>query len=287
MSSVVGEITIKTWTEFESEIEIFRQKYGVFRSENALLNTQKNLILFRGINNVNLFTTLERKTNRKFDIVSYLRYVYKARHELEAFTGVHWKLPNFNNLQGIIGEKQDMFNPHVPVPVYEFLVYLRHHGFPSPLLDWTESPYIAAYFAYLNSTKDNPPIIYCYIERPSLSKMNSEDEPRITVLGKYIRTDKRHFTQRARYTIATQWDDKRKKHFFCTHEKVFSKRRKDQDVLFRIILSESARKDALRKLNDYNINHFTLFQSEDALVKALETKHFDLDDLWLLDRDLE
>ena len=28
------------------------------------------------------------------------------------------------------------------------MAYLRHHGFPSPLLDWSRSAYVAAYFAF-------------------------------------------------------------------------------------------------------------------------------------------
>src|SRR5579871_975887 len=33
-------------------------------------------------------------------------------------------------------------------PGYDYMAYLRHHGFPSPLLDWTRSPYVAAFFAF-------------------------------------------------------------------------------------------------------------------------------------------
>ncbi|WOJ89240.1 FRG domain-containing protein [Methylocapsa polymorpha] len=37
----------------------------------------------------------------------------------------------------------------------EFISLLQHHGYPTPFLDWTLSPYIAAFFAFQNVKKDN------------------------------------------------------------------------------------------------------------------------------------
>ena len=43
------------------------------------------------------------------------------------------------------GKKFDIKNPH---EYGSFLSLLQHYGFPTPLLDWTLCPYIAAYFAF-------------------------------------------------------------------------------------------------------------------------------------------
>lgn len=272
-------IRTNSWAEFERELRVVRERYGVYRRElsDGQLFERRNMVLFRGQENETwpLLTTLERKSNRQFNVMSYMSLALRARNELESFTGHTWTVPPYPEVEREIRDKQDPAVVHLPA--YDFLVYLRHHGYPSPLLDWTESPYIAAYFACLNSGHADP-AIYCYIERPHLTKGGSVGDALLSVMGPFVSTDKRHFAQRAWYTIATRWRYEESSHYFCKHEEVFSRNDEKQDVLVKIVLSAEARLEVLRALSDYNINHFTLFQSEDALVRALELRHFDLNE---------
>ncbi len=43
-----------------------------------------------------------------------------------------------------------IFNLNIPEQNGAFFNLAQHHGYPTPLLDWTYSPYVGAFFAYRN-----------------------------------------------------------------------------------------------------------------------------------------
>jgi FRG domain len=273
------EIKLKKWAEFHEAISEVRDQYGMAERNlpDGKVFKRKNKILFRGQSSADwlLETTLERKTNIRLDTLAYVQKATRFSNEIESFTGYRWDLPSYSDLKKETNKIQDSFRPHLAC--YPYLVYLRHHGFSSPLLDWTESPFIAAFFAYANPITQDASV-YCYIEQPNLTKGGTGGSPSIKTMGPYVTTHKRHFSQKAWYTIATQWDYKKKKHYFCSHEDIFQRNDQHQDVLVKIILPSSERKTALSALSDYNINYFTLFQDEEALIKTFAMSAFGSED---------
>lgn len=272
------EFKINNWENFKSKISEIKNNYGQYELKGKTgIHILINKILYRGQNNTDwpLLTTLERKSKKIFSVEKYIEKAYQTKFETNNFTGKNWRIPDFKILMKDINDKTTPFKIHLPL--YNYLVYLRHYGFPSPLLDWSECPYIAAFFALSDLASKKNSAVYCYIERTRGVKGNVGGAPQITVMGPHIDTDVRHFSQKASYTISSKFDYNKKKHYFCNHEIILTKKQKNQkqDILIKLDLDSKIKKDALRELNEKGINDFTLFKSEDSLIKSVSMKVFD------------
>ena len=255
------EIDIKTWEEFEDQI-----------SRRLARQTAKSSCvsgyLFRGQSDSawTLATTLERFTNRLLTMEEYYRILLKAKPQIETFTGATWnEMPDLSEYMKSIGNG---FSPVVNYPGFEYAVYVRHLGFPSPLLDWTRSPYIAAYFAFREVGSTAKIVsIYAFCEYTEKIKLGSVSDPKISGFGQYVHSHRRHFQQQSQYTICTKHVDG--KHCYATHEDVFADNRSDQDELSKFNIPSSERPKFLKRLEQYNINAFSLFGSAESLMETL------------------
>lgn len=266
---------LNSWEEYRPLIAEVRAEYGHWHRRSG--SSGSNVMLFRGQAEARwpLTTTLERYSTEQHSVLQYVERATRCSEELESYTGKEWGLPCWPKLREDV--RGEAHGRRVHLPCYDYLVYLRHLGFPSPLLDWTESPYIAAFFAFADRRQDERIAVYVYVESVTGVKGGWLKEPTITHMGPYVNAHTRHFAQKASYTIATELDEANDEHRFCSHSLIFERDHPGQDLLARITMPAGERPKALRELNDYNINHFTVFRSEEALASMLATKVFDLD----------
>lgn len=261
---------LKSWAEFKTRISDIEEGLAKYKAKAGGYFSHP---LFRGLtkDSWKLETSLERVGHREMSIKQYHRITASA-----------------HRLIGNIGMRKHEFNESPALdydaitrglPNYEFLGYLRHHGFPSPLLDWSRSPYVAAYFAYKDKPTDDgsPVAIYLYVEAMGQGKSSAPAQGGIHTLGLWAAIHERHLTQQCEYTFCCKTVGEEV--FFCPHGDALASNDHNQwmlqDFLIRFTLPASERTAALQDLNQMNITPFSLFASEEALIATAAMMLFD------------
>ena len=264
-------VPLPNWNAFAVELQTLRDDL------TKTASGKPPELLFRGHSDSSwlLTTTLERAGCEGMTFDEYYRLaVTRVRPSVEALTGATWDVPDYDlGLANKFLTDRELFFPggFPSDRFYRYMAYLRHHGFPSPLLDWTSSVNVAAFFAFRETGKAKTRSIYVYCESPHGTKGGAVGAPSMRVIGRYVRTHARHFRQQSDCTICSAFDEKGPGWRFHPHDPVFEVfgNRRRQDYVWKFDLPSTERTAILKSLDQYNLNAFSLFDSQETLLETM------------------
>lgn len=165
--------------------------------------------------------------------------------------------------------------------VASFLGFLQHHGFPTPLVDWTMSPYIASFFGFAGVDERNPQCdsiaVYAFDHRTYVSDWKQVYElnaptPHVSVLQAFSRGNQKQILQQGLYTFSNVADQE---HHIISHEAAAAARRGEPATyLWKYIMSVKEKPLAMRELRLMGINAMTLFPSIEGVCRYLKDMYF-------------
>ncbi len=245
-------IKIESLKQFDEEIERIRREFN-----------SHSVLLYRGQadSSWKIESSLERIGKEEISCKEYYRYIDKLKPLINPF--IKNKFTRKTTQLGYPFKFDEYDEGLWALPEMDYLTYLRHHGFPTPIIDWTESHYIALFFAcedFVNSKTDGKVFVYNEIIHGRLS---GTDIPQLRKIGKYVETDKRHFAQQSQYLFPVMFEGEWK---LITFKRVIENIANRYDFV-EIEVANEAKTAIIKELRRMNINRYTMYLDEDSLIR--------------------
>ncbi len=165
-----------------------------------------------------------------------------------------------------------------PLQNLAFINLTQHHGYPTPLLDWTRSPYVAAFFAYrtvdLSKVGPDDKVRIFIFDGPEWNKVNwalnalAPSPPLVVIMQALPLENLRVVPQQSVSTVSTVDDIE-------SHIRD-AENSSGRTFLQAIDLPATARKEVLSELALMGITAGSLFPGMDGACEALREQNFHL-----------
>ena len=173
-----------------------------------------------------------------------------------------------------------IFNLLIPDELGAFFNLVQHHGYPTPLLDWTYSPYVAVFFAFwrisnlnaLKGTTDQNVRIFVFDQKQWRQDFNqplvlNAISPYFSIMEPLAIDNERMILQQAVSSV-TNIDD--------IENYIKSKESPKKKYLYIIDLPVGERKKVIRELDCMGITAGSLFPGLDGACEELKERFFEV-----------
>jgi len=161
---------------------------------------------------------------------------------------------NEQEILRLFKERAFQYLDFTPTSDWDWLALGQQYGLPTRLLDWTDNPLVACFFA-VDEASDEAGVIYAYHNESYITVEKHPDPFKYKEVGKFI---PKHLTQR----ITTQGG------LFTIHPNPYKPF--ESDDMEKIIIPNRIRSGLKETLNKYGVDRFSLFPSLDGLAAHIE-----------------